>query len=120
MPATYTPITLDEMRSLLQEGRGWKMLNDGHQEYIFARDIVTLPGVQIKVYSSVPLHGASARACGQDAIRVCAIRKVNNEWKGLVKAQRVHRTQNWRDNLMTRIQTVFETAKQRVSWDNKK
>jgi len=121
MPAVYTPITIDDMRDTLKLERGWVEVSQGDNsnEYVFTRDIVTLPGVQIKVYSSIPLHRMSSRACGQDAIRVCAIRKVDGVWKGLVKTQRVHRTQNWRDNLLTRIQTVFETCKERVSWDKK-
>jgi hypothetical protein len=122
MPATYTEITYGEMRELLKAERGWVELKnniESTKEYVFTRDLETLPGVQIKVYSSIPRHSERARGCGQDAIRVCAIRKVGDKWQGLVKSQRVHRTQNWHDNLMARIQTVFETAKQRVSWDNK-
>lgn len=115
MPATYTPITLDQMRETLKEANGWTMQSD-RAEYVFIRDVVTIPGVQIKVYSSVRRADAHSRGAGQDAIRVCAIRKVGDQWQGMVKSSRVHRTQGWRENLMARIQTVFDTCKERASW----
>lgn len=118
MPAVYTPLTLEEMRDTLKKERGWTEVSQGDNsnEYVFIRDLTTIPGAQIKVYSSVPLRRDSSRSCGEDAIRVCAIRLVEGKWQGMVKSQRVHRTQNWRDNLMTRIQTVFEACKERNTW----
>lgn len=121
MPALYTPLTLEELRDTLKKERGWVEVaqGDNSNEYVFTRDLVTLPGVQIKVYSSIRIFGVS-RSCGEDAIRVCAIRLIEGKWHGVVRSQRVHRTQNWRDNLKTRIQTVFETCKERASWTNNK
>jgi len=100
MPAIYTAITYGEMREVLKVERGWVELKnhaESTKEYVFTRDLETLPGVQIKVYSSIPRYSERARGCGQDAIRVCAIRLVDGKWQGLVKSQRVHRTQNRRD-----------------------
>lgn len=120
MPATYTPITLDQMRETLKEVNGWKELTAFEygvpSEYVFVRDLVSIPGFQIKVYTSISKGTAHGRTKGRDAIRVCALRKEGNEWRGVAKATRVHRTQGWRDNLMARIQTVFEICKERASW----
>lgn len=118
MPATYTRITLDDMRATLKAERGWKEDTDFEygtpREYVFTRDLTTLPGFRIKVYTSISKSNAHSRDKGRDAIRVVAIRKVGNEWRGLAKASRVHRTQNWRDNLMARIEQVFSLCKERV------
>lgn len=117
MPATYTRITLDDMRATLKAERGWSEDNASHSggEIVFLRNLTTLPGVQIKVYTSIKPSTEGSRDCGKDAIRVCAIRKVNGAWRGLVASARVNRTQNWRDNLMARIEEVFSLCKERVS-----
>lgn len=115
MPS-YTPITLDDMRATLKAERGWVEDNACHSggEIVFRRDLTSLPGVQIKVYTSIKPSTEGSRDCGKDAIRVCAIRNVKGAWRGLVSSARVNRTQGWRDNLMERIQSVFEICKERV------
>lgn len=120
MPATYTPISLQEMRATLTEANRWKestTRQGGAGEYVYERELVTAPGVIIKVFSSISDAAGGARGAGLDAIRVCAIQKMpNGGTRGLVKSVSVKRTQNWRTTLMERIQEIFTTAKQRASW----
>jgi hypothetical protein len=119
MPAIYTPVTITEMRDTLTKERGWVEGNAnqlGTGEITFCRDLTSIPGAQIKVFSSIAAHKDYARGNGQDAIRVVCIRKVGAKWHGMVKTHRVHRTQNWRGNLMNRIDEVFKIAIERAHY----
>lgn len=120
MPAIYTPITLQEMRATLTEANLWKESTTrpgGAGEYVYERELVTVPGVVIKVFSSISDAAGGSRDAGLDAIRICAIQKMpNGGTRGLVKSVSVKRTQNWRTTLLERIKEIYQTAKERASW----
>ena len=107
MAATYTPVSLAEMVELLSPAKGWNEVTlDRVQEHVldwrvhrFAETVV------VRVYTSVRISDDAGRGCGKDAIRVCAVNLDTD--RGLVKAKRVHRVENWRINLRKRIESVI-------------
>lgn len=52
------------------------------------------PHYMVKIYTTIPAGRANARGCGEDAIRVVAVRydRFNGKWVGLYKATKVLRT----------------------------
>lgn len=107
MAATYTPVTLGEMVELLTPAKGWCAVElERVQEHVldwrvkrYAANIV------VRVYTSVKKATGHGRGCGRDAIRVCAVNLDTD--RGLVKSKRVHRVENWRENLKARITWVL-------------
>ncbi len=111
MPATFTPVTDAEMRATLTTAHGWtEDTKTPGYEIVLVRQLVSLPGAVIKVYTSLSRDGGVCRSVGSDAIRVCAV-DLRGAGKGLVKSARVHRTQGWRENLLKRVHEVFEAAR---------
>ena len=110
MAATYQQIELADVQDVLKAAKGWKPYNS-HKEYVYDWAVPSLNGVVIRVYTSVSKLNGQGRRCGGDAIRVCAVNTLTN--RGLVKSRRVHRTQNWRDNLKSRVFEAIELSKER-------
>lgn len=111
MPAHYYNVSLDEMRSLLQPAKGWREeLNPRSKEAIFQYPLRDKPEILIKVYTGIVAGGS--RKVGKDAIRVAAV-NVRTD-KGWIKSKRVHRVENWRENLKGRILQVIRQSKARA------
>lgn len=70
----------------------------------------------IRIYSSVQRRGYGAgagRKVGKDAIRVVLLARMPGNsslttLKPIFKGKRVHRVENWRENLRTRMNEAFE------------
>jgi hypothetical protein len=105
MPATYYEISEEEMTSVLSK---WTIVEDTNaRELVF--DFSIGQGVSIRVFSSITR--GSARKCGGDAIRVCAVRN----GKGFIKSKRVYRIGTWEKNLKKAVNSVIEQARERLS-----
>ena len=120
MAARYVPTTLSDFQALLTPEKGWVLNSQGHEHVFLFRLKHTRPLLLIKVYSGVSTNSQQGRGCGKDAIRVCAV-KTNTpdteEGIGYVKAERVYRTKNWRDNLKERVLCTIDEAKNREAWE---
>jgi hypothetical protein len=116
MAATAVQITLSEMQQFLRAERGW---NPAHitfrcEEHVL--DFVPLdqhPKVVVRVYTSILKHTGVSRQVGGDAIRVCAVDLQSG--RGLIASQRVHRVENWRENLRARIEQVISDLQARLA-----
>ena len=54
-------------------------------------------------------YGAGAgRKVGKDAIRVVLLMRTQGPLRPIFKTKRVHRVENWRENLRTRMNEAFE------------
>ena len=113
--STYVPITIEDMRPLFQKtdskGNKWHEGIEGKSEIVF--DFLLSANCIVRVWTSC--YRGIAAGKGKDAIRVCAFDPILG--KGLVKASRVYRTKNWRDNLKTRVYEVFAEARKRAKWN---
>jgi hypothetical protein len=107
MAATYTPISWSELREVLKADK-WSEV-DGYRERVLDFPIKDT-GCVVRVYTSIAKHNDSSRGKGKDAIRVCAVNLKTQ--RGMVKSRRVHRTQNWRDNLKKRILETLNIARE--------
>ena len=119
--ATYTNVTIEQMREMLRSDKGWKeSTGDGSQyntkEQVFSCPLKRYPFILLRVYTGI-VDGQS-RAVGQDAIRVCAVNLKTQ--RGFVKAKRVHRVEGWRDNLKKRVIQVITDAHGRFQYPAKK
>lgn len=108
------PITKEDMDEFLKSSKGW-ICNRSGNEYIYDFHIKKLP-IIVKVASSIRIDTGRARNKGTDAIRVFAVQKegldVNNKVDGgLIKAKRVYRTTNWRDNLQKAVLEAIKKSK---------
>lgn len=110
----YVPITIEDMRPLFQKsdssGKRWEEGVQGKAEIVF--DFPFAPNCIIRVWTSCHTGTDAAAGLGNDSIKVCAFDPIRK--CGLVKAARVYRTVNWRDNLKERIHEVFKTAHARL------
>lgn len=99
MPPRYTIITLKEMKGIL-EAMGFEYYNDPMAtEYVFQK-YIDRAGKQytLKLYTSVSKYTDDSRDVGTDAIRLVVCGNGKHYGEG-----RTNRTQNWKNNLVTRI-----------------
>jgi hypothetical protein len=115
MAATYVIISADEMRSLLKIEKGWRETTQNN-EMVFEYTLKNYPFIKIKVFSSIRKDNGFGRKIGADAIRCCAVDMRND--RGYIKAGRINRTTNWRDNLKARILEVISDAENRAHNEN--
>lgn len=104
MAATAVQITLSEMNEFLRAERGWKLaeIKFHCEEHVYDwSPFADRPWVVVRVYSSVDKHTGVSRKVGGDAIRVCAVNTASD--RGLLHSVRVHRVENWRENLRARV-----------------
>jgi len=115
--ATYVPVSLDEMDKVIR--RGFRALRPRVEKSSWGEILYFLtpeddePENVIRIQTSI-FDGSQARGEGEDSIRITI---VNTKTKKPIagKMQRVHRTQNWKDNLRSRIEDAveeFETLKE--------
>lgn len=102
MAATYQDITADEMDEFMGY-IGFKQADPGHPCGETVYEAPYGEGFRIRVYSTI--SGGTGRRAGGDAIRVIC---VNEDNQGFHSTKRVHRTQNWRKNLLSRIDFIHE------------
>jgi len=113
---SYTSITKEEFDEKLQQGKGW-VLNTSGNEYVYDFHLQHYP-IIVKVASSIRLDSKISRNKGADAIRVFAVEKESLVQKakiksGILKAKRVYRTTNWRDNLQKAVLVAIKESKKR-------
>ncbi len=69
----YVEVPADAIRARLAEA-GFKRITQGGREEVYERRHDRNPLYAVKVYSSIASDAAAARGCGEDAIRVVAVR----------------------------------------------
>ena len=107
---TYVEIQEEEMRNLFYK---WKENIDVSEELCFDHHVKN--GIVIRCMTSI--NYGSARAVGQDAIRIFAVDTVRD--KGYIKTKRVYRTTNWKDNVVKAYKKVYEDTKNRMKREHK-
>jgi hypothetical protein len=102
MAAEYQNISAEDMESFLVH-IGFQQANPGHpcKETVYEAPYGN--GFRIRVYSTIGEEWS--RKAGGDAIRVIC---VNEQGHGFHSTTRVHRTQNWRRNLLNRIDSIHK------------
>ena len=107
MGSRYVNITKEEMDSFLVDAQGFEEMDLPYAEVVYQRP-AKRDGTFIRIYSSIH-KGGRARRSGKDAIRTVLLSKDSSEmnhgpdgYKGIKKYKRVHRTKNWRLNLLKR------------------
>ena len=113
--ATYVNVTVEDIEAFLRRAfRAYKPLKRG----VFKNEVfIAMPidnWARIEVMTAVSAQAVSGRGVGEDAIRITLLGP-----KGpLHRAKfftRVHRTQNWRDNLRERIETALEYYEDKIT-----
>jgi replicative superfamily II helicase len=98
----YTEIIQSEFEDLLNlQGYKWKILDDNMAKEVIY--LVETGGIGVKIFSSI-VSGMS-RGVGTDAIRVLGLDPVSG-LPVISSESRVYRTDNWRSNLVQRIEDV--------------
>lgn len=108
--ATFVQVSLEEMDKVIR--RGFRAMDPKQSRSNWGEVLYELtpddddPETVIRIQTSI-FQGAQARGEGEDSIRVTIINaKTGRPITG--KYQRVHRTQNWKDNLRSRIEDAIE------------
>jgi hypothetical protein len=109
--ATAITVTIEEMDKVIQ--RGFRALHPRKETAPWGEILYILtpeedePHNVIRVQTSIFSGSGTARGEGEDSIRITIINtKTNKPIAG--KMQRVHRVQNWKDNLRSRIEDAIE------------
>ena len=102
---SYTEITEKEFEYVLshlgKSGYTWKKLEEKYaKENVY---MVSINDIHLKVFSSIV--GGTSRGLGADAIRVVGWDMLSDRPMSTSEG-RVNRTDNWSENLKSRIQTV--------------
>jgi hypothetical protein len=110
----FVRITKKEMDEKLKSEKGW-ICNRSGNEYIYDFHLKSYP-IIVKVASSIRIDTDRAKNKGSDAIRVFAVQKQGMDVKadivgGLIKAKRVYRMENWRDNVQKQVLSVIKSSK---------
>jgi len=100
----FDRIDQDERRDMHIQ-QGIPFMESGEHIYEMDMDQDYAPGCRIRIYSSISIRKGEGRGTGTDAIRVVIVDEngmvCNNSFK------RVHRTKNWRLNLLKRYEPVI-------------
>jgi replicative superfamily II helicase/ssDNA-binding Zn-finger/Zn-ribbon topoisomerase 1 len=103
----YTEIRQTEFEDLLNlQGYKWGKLDDNTAKEVIY--LVEIGGIGVKIFSSI-VSGMS-RGVGTDAIRVVGLDPVSG-LPVMSSESRVYRTDNWRSNVVQRIDNVREKMK---------
>lgn len=106
MPAQYTEITFEEMKTFLEDkGFNYNFATNAY-EHIFKKQAIHTDETHhlkdlytLQVYTSVSFYNNKSRDAGKDAIHII----IYND-KGFTAGDgRVNRTQGWKENLEKRL-----------------
>jgi hypothetical protein len=107
MAAKFKPIKTEDMHNFLT-AIGFTRINAitaQSRELVYGK--IIKHGICLRVYTS--LVGEQVRTVGADAIRLAVVkRQPDGSIIGIGKAKRVHRVENWRANLLSRIMETTE------------
>jgi len=112
----YVEITENEFDDLLKQEKGWVKNVSGY-EYVYDYTLHNCNRIMIKVMSSVSRNSVS-RNKGSDSIRVFSVLLDTNGkvTRGLTKAVRVYRTENWRSNIKKAFVVTKTKALKNMKW----
>jgi hypothetical protein len=101
MAGMYTPISYDEMASVMGEYGYSLIVLPGTRELVYSKVVGKL--LCCRVYTSIVKD--ESREVGEDAIRVCLVtRKNDGAIVGVGSSSRVYRLATWRLNLIKRLE----------------
>lgn len=108
MAATFTPITLTDLKKSLKRSFSSMPFKESADRGEIVLDLEITGNVGVRVFTSVGKGREDAAGHGEDAIRVLMwnLHKKRPIKQG--KAVAVKRTQNWRDTLRRRVEDVLE------------
>lgn len=98
---SYVEVPADRLRAKLAEMGFTQIQLPFSNEEIYERRHHVDPSYLVRVYSSISSGSKAVRGCGEDAIRVVALRCIRTaEWRedrkwrteGVAKTKRIHRT----------------------------
>lgn len=123
---SYVQVPAEQLRAKLTE-MGFSLAHDSFsREEIYERTHHRNPSYFVRVYSSIERGSRSARGCGEDAIRVVALRRVRTadwhegkQWRidGIAKTKRIHRTgtvEGVLERLHERAREAYSVINQRL------
>lgn len=115
MAARYTEVTLEDMERFLK--RAYRVLRPkkGEQRGEVYYDLNLSDGkIFVRVWTSIRPRSGTGAGVGEDAIRVTMITR--NGKPLMPKGKIVKRTQNWRNNLQSRIEELIETYESKTGY----
>ena len=109
MSATYTEIENQEFEEFVNH-LGFKRVIPGHPCKELVYECPLSVGTRIRIYSTLT-EEYGVRGKGNDAIRVVCVSGLDDIFH---TTKRVHRTQNWRKNILNRIDSIFTDMPQPI------
>jgi hypothetical protein len=110
MPPRYVLIDKKDFDEFVKPKRFVEVYEPGVMEVVYDR-IAKHGQARIRIFSTIAIHGGDGRKVGGDSIKVVLQVKRNDKWEGAGKKfKRVHRTKNWKDNLLERIKAAAESV----------
>lgn len=102
MSSQYKNISIAEMESFLKP-QGFQVINvPGTKETVFGKRMPHNLPLTLRIYTGI--ENGISRGCGEDAIRTTLFwRNSQGEVKKAAGDKRVHRVNNWRNNLQNRL-----------------
>jgi hypothetical protein len=102
----YITILESEFDKIFRPERKWVKEFSGHaKEIVYVKRFISKPNIVVKVYSSIHKNDGISRACGKDAIRVCAVNTKTD--RGVIKSNRINRVPGWEDRLKKKVTDVW-------------
>jgi hypothetical protein len=102
----YITILESEFDKIFLPEKNWVKEFSGHaMEVVYVKRLLTKPNVVVKVYSSIHKNDGISRACGKDAIRVCAVNTKTD--RGVIKSNRINRVPGWELRLKNKVTDVW-------------
>lgn len=117
MPANYVATTIADFNALLTAAKGWTQTVQG-REFVFEFRVPSNRRILVRVFTGIDCRNGAGRPRGGDAIRIVGIYTGSPDHttgRGLYKAKRTHRTENWRERVRERVTETILECKQRVA-----
>lgn len=97
---SYVEVPAEAIRTKLKEMGFERTFQERCGEEVYERCHHKDGAYVVRIYSSISDGACSVRGCGEDAIRVVALRRIVRfgdwrrpwEWQGVAKTKRIHRT----------------------------
>jgi hypothetical protein len=103
----WVPVTVEDFTEILAPVGFLRDDESSHHvgQVVFSKASRIDAAVFLKVYTSIPLHGSTARGVGEDSIKVALVRKTERGCKPLIKKlPYACRTRGWRTILLNKLE----------------
>jgi len=120
MAAKFTSITIEEMDKFIKRAFHALHPKQGVFGGTYFYDLRLSKIVAVRITTSIKVHSNAARGVGESSIKVRLVSLKDNRGLDGKSESIVKRTQNWRDNLADRVESLVELydnkAEQLDSW----